>query len=212
MLETKEAKPGYVRRADSVIHGTFARVDKFDDDQAAWTQNKLELPWTPKLADFQNAGVKPYDFIEDDTPNLITADGLQRLTNYLIGTAGLVGFTATTCRIGVGNSSTAATTADLDLGAAAGSTNRQFYIVDSAPTRTTTTVTNDTIQCVATFLTADANFAWNEWCINFGTATVANGTTVDASGGHCFFNHKIASLGTKASGSWARFKGLFSSN
>ena len=211
MLET-ETKPGFARRFEGITHGTFARVDKFDEDQSVWTKKKLDLRRAPNLEDFTKVGVKPVDFVEDPTPNLITADGLQRLTNFLIGTTGLVGFTATTCRIGVGNSSTAATTADLDLGAAAGSTNRQFYIVDSAPTRTTTTVTNDTIQCVATFQTADANFAWNEWCINFGTATVANGTTVDASAGHCFFNHKIASLGTKASGSWAWFKGLFSSN
>jgi hypothetical protein len=40
------------------------------------------------------------------------------------------------------------------------------------------------------FLTAEANYAWNEWSIR-------NGATGDKN-----LNRKVASLGTKATGTW----------
>jgi hypothetical protein len=190
-------------RPDSVEHFTQAWVDKFSPEQTAWLIERKGLP-EPKFADFKAFGMEPEDGQVYVEGNLLTTDGLGRLTNFLIGTGSLVGFTATTTRIGVGDSTTAAAAADTDLGASAGSTHRWFQIVDSAPTRVTTTVTNDAVQCVATFGTSDGNFAWQEWAFNLGTATPTSSATVDASAGKCFFNHKIASFGTKASGaSWA---------
>lgn len=183
---------------ESVTHSNWVQVEKFSPEQVQWVQRKGIL--SPKGYDFARLKIKADEIVIDETPNLVTTIGLGRLTNFLIGTASLVGFTSTTTRIGVGDSSTAATAADTDLGASAGSTHRWFQVVDSAPTRTTTTVTNDTISCVATFASADGNFAWAEWCNNLGTATVASSNAVDASAGACFFNHKIASLGTKVSG------------
>jgi hypothetical protein len=52
------------------------------------------------------------------------------------------------------------------------------------------------IQAVAVFGTADGNFAWEEWGLDVGTATVTAGTTVNA----VLLNRKVASNGTKASG------------
>jgi hypothetical protein len=46
------------------------------------------------------------------------------------------------------------------------------------------------------FGTADGNFAWQEWGIDIGTATVSSGNTVNA----VLLNRKVASNGTKASG------------
>jgi hypothetical protein len=183
--------------ADQINHHTVALIEKWDPDQVHFAQRRLGMvnPKRDQLA----ALLRPSDELLVDG-NLITTDGLGRLTNFLIGTASLVGFTATTTRIGVGDSTTAAAAADTDLGAAAGSTHRWFQVVDSAPTRVTTTVTNDTVQCVATFGINDGNFAWQEWAANLGTATVTSGNTVDASAGKCFFNHKVASMGTKVSG------------
>jgi hypothetical protein len=227
-------KPGYAKRLDPTIgketaaviassighagveHFTQAWVDKFSPDQVEYatkyinemfpllTPNGQRKLREPTFADFKALGMAPEDGQVYVEGNLITTDGLGRLTNFLIGTGSLVGFTATTTRIGVGDSTTAATAADTDLGASAGSTHRWFQIADSAPTRVTTTVTNDAVQAVATFGTSDGNFAWQEWAFNLGTATPTSSATVDASAGKCFFNHKIASFGTKASGaSWA---------
>lgn len=190
-------------REQGVEHFTQAWVRKFSPDQTAYARAKSHLI-APQLADFEALGMVPEDGVEYREGNLITTAGLGRLTSFLIGTGSLVGFTATTTRIGVGDSTTAAAAADTDLGAAAGSTHRWFQIVDSAPTRVTTTVTNDAVQAVATFASGDGNFAWQEWAFNLGTATPTSSATVDASAGANFFNHKIASFGTKASGaSWA---------
>jgi hypothetical protein len=188
---------------ESGSHSTEMFVEKWHPDTVVWALNKIhrlynDLPngWEPKGAQLGKL-VKPDDVFYDGTPNLITTAGLGRQTNFLIGTGSLVGFTATTVRMGVGNASTAATAADTDLGASAGSSNRWFQIVDGAPTRTTVTVTNDTINCVATFGVNDGNFTQSEWCLNLGTATPTSSATVDASGGACFYNHKISALGQK---------------
>lgn len=136
------------------------------------------------------SGIPPYETVEVDG-NLLTTAGAQRLEDLLIGAGGQA-FNNANSRIGVGNSATAANAADTDLGAAAGSTNRQFVTMDATfPSRSGTTVTFR-----STFTSALGNFAWAEWGIDNGTA---NATTVTA----VFLNHKIASLGTKVSGaSW----------
>lgn len=139
-----------------------------------------------------HAGVETIDV----DGNLLTRLGLARIGNRFIGTASNQALDATHCRIGVGDSNTAAATTDTDLGAAAGSGHRQYKLVDSVAQGTGASSGVTTI--VATFGTGVANFAWAEWGIDGGTA---DGTTVTAdtntTPGLC--NHKVASLLTKTS-------------
>lgn len=223
-MSTEDYKPGFERRLESTggketaklyariangdgVHETgWARVDKYDDDMVTYAQrrywNMYQLPeqsYTPTKEHFDLLKISPYETVIVDG-NAMTTQGLGQLTNFLIGTGSLVGLTATTTRLGVGDGSTAFAAADTDLSAASGSTHRWFQIVDSAPTRVTTTVTNDSIQAVATFATGDGNFVWNEWALNTSTATPASSNAVIAG---TFWNRKVSSLGTKVSGSWA---------
>ena len=145
------------------------RVDKYADD-AAYARGEI------------------YETVITDG-NLVTTAGWGRITTLLnAGTGNLIA--STTVRVGAGNSNTAASVGQTDLQAAAGSSNRWFQ------TSTVTVPSSPVIQAVAVFGTADGNFAWEEWCLDVGTATVSSGNTVNA----VMLNRKVASNGTKASG------------
>lgn len=133
-----------------------------------------------------DAGSAPFEVVRS-RHNLLVNAGIQRLLDLLI-VAGGQGYDATHSRVGVGNDATAAAATQTDLQAAAGAGNRQFKLVSSGPTRSSQTVT-----WVATFASGEANFAWQEWCIDVG---VADGTTITAP----MLNRKVASLGTKVAG------------
>ena len=121
--------------------------------------------------------------------NLVTTAGWGRITTLLnAGTGNLIA--TNTVRVGAGNSNTAAAIGQTDLQAAAGASNRYFM------TSTVTIPSAAVIQAVAVFGSADGNFAWEEWCLDVGTATVSAGTTVNA----VMLNRKVASNGTKANG------------
>jgi hypothetical protein len=127
--------------------------------------------------------------VQTSLHNLLVNAGIQRLEDLLIGAGGTAYNTANS-RIGVGNSSTAAVATQTDLQAAAGAANRQFKLISSAVSRTTNTIT-----WVATFASGEAQFVWNEWCIDNGTA---DGTTVVAP----MLNRKVANPGTKGAAVW----------
>ncbi len=124
--------------------------------------------------------------------NLLVNQGIQRTEDLLIAVS-VQAYDNTHCRLGVGNSATAATATDTDLNAAAGSSNRQFVVMDSTfPSRA-----SQTLSFKATHTTGLSNFHWQEWGLDNG---VANGTTVTAN----FLNHKVTDLGTKTSAAaWA---------
>lgn len=153
---------------ESGTHHTVATIQKWDREE-----DKL-------------AGKEP-DRVDVIDGNVLLNAGITRMCNLIVG-AGGTAFNATNCRIGVGDSSTAATASQTDLQAAS---NKQWVLVDSAPS-----VSGQTMTFVGTFTSALANFAWNEFAIDNGTT---NGTTVTAP---CL-DRKVASMGTKASGaSW----------
>ncbi len=79
--------------------------------------------------------------------------GRRFMLDKTIGAAGTV-FDATNAHLGVGDSATAFAGSQTDLQAA---TNKMREIVDSAPTRST-----DTLTFIATLEAADANYAINE--------------------------------------------------
>lgn len=128
------------------------------------------------------AGDAP-DSVDVYEGNLMLNAGLTRLNNLLIG-AGGTAFNSTNARIGVGISNTAASAGQTDLQGAS----KRFNLVDSISN------SGQVITAVATFGSSDANFAWEEWGIDNGTAS---GNTVTAP----LLNRKVVTMGTKASGS-----------
>lgn len=127
--------------------------------------------------------------VNDITGNLLTTAGLGRIATLLTaGTGNLI--SSTTARVGVGNGAGTAAIGDTDLSASAGSTNRWFQTC-------TVTIPSNVLTFAATFASGDGNFAWQEFGIDIGTATVSSGNTV----GTVLLNHKTSiAQGTKASG------------
>lgn len=187
-----------VPRADGFKWNVTARVDKFTAEHEAAVLAQLDAEGAPRseLSKRLTEQFSPYDSIEVDG-NLLTRIGRLRLIDRLVGTASNQAITATTGRIGVGNSNTAAADTQTDLQAAAGAGNRQFELLDSAPT-VGTGASAGVVTLVATFETGDANFAWEEWGIDGGTA---DGTTVTTDGNTTpgLINRKVTALGTKTS-------------
>lgn len=179
---------------DQVTWRPIVDVYKFTEIQTNIARSELGVYYITH-ADFQNLGIEPYEVTHEEG-NLVTTAGLARITNLLTGSGGQT-MLNTTVRTGVGNGSCTAAVGDTDLAAAAGSANRQFKVMDATfPSGAGTAV----LTFKSSFQTGEANFVWNEWGLDVGTATVTDGTTVNA----LLFNHKCsAALGTKTSGIWA---------
>lgn len=178
-----------------------ANVQKFDRAAIERARKFFNLPDDVEPLGWQlQAVAAPYDTVVEEG-NLLVRQGLKRLIDRLVETSSVNGINASSPRgrIGVGNSNTAAAATDTDLNASAGSSNRQFNMFDSAPT-VGTGASSGVVTIVVTFGTGVANFAWQEWGIDGGTAA---GTTVtsDAASTPGLINHKVTSLGTKTSSS-----------
>lgn len=187
---------------ESVKWHAHLHVDKFGIDQvlqcAAYYGLQNREPTGPELLAWAAAvGATPEDTIDSDG-NLLTRLGLRRLGALFIGETATASqaLNATHCRIGLGDDNTAAATTQTDLSAAAGSTHRQFDLVDSVAQGTGANSGVSTI--IATFGTGVANFAVAEWCIDGGTASATTVTSETASTPG-MINRKVASLGTKTS-------------
>lgn len=175
---------------------TVAVVEKYrPEDIDVWTEKRRHAGLRGLVSrrarvtcSKPKAGARPIQ-VKTSLHNLLLNAGIQRLQNKFIGAAGQV-YDATHSRIGVGNSSTAAAATQTDLQAAAGSGNRQFKLVDQGPTLSAQTLT-----WRATFASGEAQFVWNEWGVDEGTA---DGTTVAAS----MLNRKVANPGTKGAAVW----------
>lgn len=126
--------------------------------------------------------VKPTDRIEVPG-NLLVLAGASILLRQLRGD-GLTAFSNANSYIGVGDSTTAAADTQTDLQAAS---NKVRVAMDSTyPTHTNGTAV---MRWQMTAGSAVANFAWQEWAI-FNASTAGT-----------MLNRKVASLGTKSSGS-----------
>jgi hypothetical protein len=181
-------------QTDAVKVKTVWRVERWDSDQTEWTQTRTGLA-TPSAANFRALNVLPYD-VSRVEGNLLTTAGLTRIT-ALLTAAGGQGVVATSTRLGTGNGAASAVVGDTDLGAAAGSTNRWYQIMDSTYPQTAAGV----LTVKSTFASADGNYAWNEFGIDVAAPTVASSAVVGA----LLLNHKTSiAQGTKASGqTWA---------
>jgi len=128
--------------------------------------------------------------------NLLLNAGIQRMEDNLIAVpAATAVFDNTHSRIGVGDSNTAEAATQTDLQAVAGATHRQFKLQVATYPQRPGSNGNQSVDWRSDFLTGEANFAWQEWGVDNGTA---NATTVAAP----MLNRKVQSLGTKTTGTW----------
>lgn len=155
-----------------------------------WHVYGLVAKYNGPEADARAAAGGAPDAYSESINNLLTTAGLNRMTSLITGAGGQAA-TNTATRIGVGDTATAAAVGQTDLSAAANAANRQFEIMAA----TYPTQANGVITARAVFSTGEANFAWNEWCIDIGTPAVAAGIVVSA----VMLNRKVTSLGTKTS-------------
>jgi hypothetical protein len=164
-------------------------IRRWDEEQTEWVKSRSGL-LEPSADVFDALGLAPYDVSHVDGNLLVTAGIGRLITLANAGTGNLI--SSTTARVGAGDGAGTAAIGDTDLSASAGSTHRWFQ------TCTVTTPSN-VLTFAATFGTADGNFAWNEFGIDIGTATVTSGNTANA----VLLNHKTSiarAEGTKASG------------
>lgn len=136
----------------------------------------------------------PFEVVEKEG-NLLVIGGASVQWQTLVGngttTAGqaLTYFNNANAAIGVGDSTTAAADTQTDLQAATNKTRVGMDATYPQHTDTTGTVGSKSITFKATFGTAAANWAWQEWGI-FNSPTAATGRML---------NRKVESLGTKTS-------------
>ena len=113
--------------------------------------------------------------------NLMLNEGIAELWDLAIGAGSPTQFNNANARLGVGDSSTAEAASQTDLQAA---TNKTYKAMSATyPQRSAQTVT-----WRAVFNSAEANYAWNEFCVDNG------GTALKT------LNRKVSAQGTKASG------------
>lgn len=171
-------------------------VDELQHDSLKWIAHaKVEKYDTPDGTPESLEGLTPYEVIEVDG-NLLMYGGASCLWQALIGngtaTAGqaLTYFNNAQAALGVGDSNTAAAATHTDLQAV---TNKLRKAMDATYPQHTDATTSGAASIVfkATFGTADANWAWQEWA-TFNSATAATGRMLQ---------RKVESLGTKTSAS-----------
>lgn len=186
---------------DGIKWTPLARVEKYSPEVVE--ELTRILGYEPRGEDFKRLGADPYAITEVEG-NILVTGGLGALTNLLTGAGGQA-LTQARGIVGVGATNTAEAQAQTALSANGGSAWYQGIDVSPGVTRVTTTYTNDAVQTQATFVSADGNFAWNEWCwatSTSGTIT-PSATLASVATGTLMINRKVASMGTKASGaSW----------
>jgi hypothetical protein len=172
---------------DTLQWNPVARIEKYDNEAVQWVRDSLgvERPTGDQLSLLAS----PWEVLTVPG-NALTTAGLDRIGNLIIG-ATANGMDSTRVRLGVGDDSTAYAAGDSDLSTGA----NQYYRVMDA---TYPQQSNGVLTFKASFATGEANFAWQCWGLDIGTATVTSSGTVSA----ILVNRKVASLGTKASGTW----------
>lgn len=181
---------------DFVAVSTTLLVQRWDAEATDWLRARYPAgDLTPER--FGQYRIRPYSVTEDVDCNLVVQNGWIALLGGVAGTTMSPKFGAANARVGVGTSSTAAafaqTTLIGDTGAA--SSTSYFKLCSGAPTIATGSAPV-TLTFTAVFGSAVANFAWNEFGSDAGTAdSVSNATT-----GGTFFNRGVSAQGSKVGG------------
>ena len=113
--------------------------------------------------------------------NLLLNEGIADLWDLTCGLGTPTAFNNANARLGVGDSAAAEAATQTDLQAA---TNKTYKAMSASyPSRAAQTVT-----WRAVFVSADANYAWAEFCVDNGATALKT------------LNRKVSAQGTKASG------------
>lgn len=178
----------------------YGLVEKWHPDTMEWV-NKRHGERRYERDDLYTLVGAPDEYAEDAPSNLLLNNGITSLLNRLIGNTGSFGAYANgTARVGVGTATAVEVATQTDLQAAAGTANRFFQpCAASYPQVTGSPTTTMTSQ--STFGTADGNFAWQEWGVDGGGASGNATVGTNGASNAALLNRKVASLGTKASGS-----------
>lgn len=182
--------------ADSGREWGRLHVAKYDADMTRYAANRLDRGTgfiQPSALDFERFKIRPYEEVVSGC-NLITTAGWQRALNLTFGIQTTGAYGSATMRIGVGTGTTSAAVGNTDLAAATGPTGRFFNLATGNASFSAGTGTQRAT-IGATFGTGDANFAWQEWCIDQGTVGSGTGAAVAV-----LFNRAVSSQGTKVSG------------
>ena len=185
-------------RNDTITWSPEILVHKYSADTLAAIADHLgHEPSGGDLIALRESGHFPADDAAHEEGNLLTTAGVTRIMSLLAG-AGGAAFNNAQAIVGVGTSTTAAAVADTKLGGD-GSTSTAYYQGADA---SYPTVNAGVLTCYSTFGTANANFAWNEWCFAIATGTLTPGATLASVGtSPILMNHKApVSLGTKSAG------------
>lgn len=179
---------------DSIKWQPHARVEKYSP-QVVRELTEF-LGYEPTSADFERMSIIPNTVLEVDG-NLLTTAGLGRITALIVGAGGQA-FSNTNAAIGVGTSSTGELVANTALGGDGNASTARYNACDA----TYPSASGGVITAVATYVSADANFAWNEWCWVIAPATITPGATLASlsASSEVMLNRKVASMGTKGSG------------
>jgi hypothetical protein len=190
-----------------VTHQEFAAtstsllIRKWDAEQTEWAVRREQgdaavgllhagRNVTVRPETFARHGVEPYEVWQQGNVNNILQAGWVALLGGIAGTSITTKYSASVGRIGVGDSATAVAYTQTDLQAA---TNKYYQLVSGAPAISTGS-SPPTLVFAATFGTGVANFAWNEFITDEGTAS-NTGPVVAV----CLNRGQVA-MGTKASG------------
>jgi len=165
-------------------------VRRWDKDATDWVAARAYPGAELTPAVFAAFGVKPYSVTTDENCNSILQAGWVALLGGIAGTSITTKWGATVGRIGVGDSSTATTYTMTDLQA---STNKYYQLVSGAPTIATGS-SPATLTFTAVFGTGNANFAWQEFVSDEGTASNTGPVVATC------LNRGVSAQGTKASG------------
>lgn len=168
------------------------RCEKWSEDAVNFCREKL---WLPPAAPISSSQLRKLvgapEELEEIPGNLLINEGIQRLLDLLIA-AGGVAYNNANAFIGVGDSATAEAATQTELQAA---TNRFYKAMNATfPSRV-----SQTVSWQSDFTSTEANYVWNEWSISAG-ATTASGAGFTT--GTTNLNRKVASLGTKSTGTW----------
>lgn len=213
-----------IESAEAARWTAHSWVDKYSPDQVKWAEKRIRdgrslsqrilvsLRGEPRLegVTLREFFASPEDGTVQCPGNLLVGAGLTNLFSLWFGQTGTAinplrtGGSSGAAVCGVGATNTAATVADVHLGADGGSAYYQGCDSSFPTFANVSGVVTATLQ--STFAAGVGNFAWNEWCWATGAGTVTAGATlasVYATGAsYAMVNHKIpaSSLGTKGSG------------
>lgn len=158
------------------------KCEKWSEEICQFVRERLGLPDNSPIGSVVLREFATPDEIAFVPGNLLLNEGIQAMEDLLIG-AGGTAFNNANSRLGVGDSNTAEAASQTDLQAAA---NKTYKAMNATyPSRASQTLTFQ-----SDFLTGDANYAWAEWVIDNGAGAAKT------------LNRKVASLGTKATGTW----------